>query len=170
MELIQKNIVTAEQKLDWWGEGPWGSEPDLVDFEHHGFRCKIQRKIFHAKDGTFFGGYLCGYVHIPPDHPWSKFTDDTLEFPADAHGGITFNACSLFEGHWIGFDCAHSHDVNPSMRDFYEELNGEKIEEYVEDVSIFKPIYRTVLFCIEECRSLAEQAKNAILNENSADP
>lgn len=45
-----------------WGPGPWQSEPDRLAFECEGFQCFIKRV-----DQT---GHLCGYVAVPPSHPW----------------------------------------------------------------------------------------------------
>lgn len=63
-------------------------------------------------------GYRCGYVRIPPGHPWhGKDYDDVEPYPA-VHGGLTFAepdvACDK-EGDdnawWLGFDCAHAGDA-----------------------------------------------------------
>jgi hypothetical protein len=45
-----------------WGEGPWQSEPDLVEWRDAatGYPCLIVR-------GSM--GALCGYVGLPPGHP-----------------------------------------------------------------------------------------------------
>jgi hypothetical protein len=117
-----------------WGPGPWQDEPDRVLFEAHGFPCLIVR-VPHS-------GHLCGYVAVPPGHPWhGKGYDDVRtkdgEWP-DAHGGLTYaGACSGTICHvpkpgepddvwWLGFDHAHCGDSSPfdSMRTSYPCLSG----------------------------------------------
>lgn len=106
-----------------WGPGPWQGEPDKmqwVDWETD-LDCLIVRNHF---------GALCGYVGVPPEHPWHGVDgrDDI-----DVHGGLTY-AASCQEGAdeaegichvpapgrspdvwWFGFDCGHFHDIMPGM-------------------------------------------------------
>jgi hypothetical protein len=62
-----------------WGPGPWQSEPDALDWidERTKLACKIVR---HPDFGNF-----CGYVGVPPTHPyfgWS-YDDDIVLQPGD---------------------------------------------------------------------------------------
>lgn len=68
------------------GEGPWLGEADKVSWrdEASGYECIMLRDTR--------GGFLCGYVGIPSDHPlWGW---DRGAVPADigieVHGGITY--------------------------------------------------------------------------------
>lgn len=110
-------------------------------------------------------GYRCGYVKVPPAHPWHGKGYDEVD--ADVHGGLTFaapdEACDKGgpdNGHWFGFDCAHAGDApdpslptdRPMAFDIFHQLSAAyerssmgysiKTQEYVE----------------AECRSLCEQA------------
>ncbi len=99
--------------------GPWHQEPDHVDFESDGFACILHRN-----------GSWCGYVAVPPGHPWhGKGYDEVRvandEWP-DVHGGLTYSekchgaVCHVAKPGesddvwWLGFDCNHSGDVSLS--------------------------------------------------------
>jgi hypothetical protein len=100
--------------------------------------------------------HRCGYVRVPPGHPWHGNSDDGL---AEVHGGITFSEydepCDKGgpdDAWWIGFDCAHAWDLpDPSLPGYQAEYDyrcGDSVlrdQEYVE----------------AQCRSLCEQAKRA---------
>jgi hypothetical protein len=62
-----------------WGPGPWQDEPDRLEWkdERTGLACKIIRN-------TAFGN-LCGYVGVPPTHPYSgwDFSDNIKLTPND---------------------------------------------------------------------------------------
>lgn len=51
-----------------WGDGPWASEPDKMQWEDEatGYPCLIVRNRF---------GALCGYVGVAPNHPYFGKTD-----------------------------------------------------------------------------------------------
>ena len=130
-----------------WGPGPWQSEPDRWEGEHEGFPLLITR-VEHS-------GHLCGYVAVPPGHPWHGKSYDDVN--AEVHGGITYaEACSGDVCHvpkpgepddvwWLGFDHAHSGDFCPAMGHLFR---GES--------------YRSIAYVQDGCRSLAEQAKAAL--------
>ena len=44
-----------------WGDGPWQTEPDRVEWTHAGLPCLALRN-------KTFGGW-CGYAAVPPGHP-----------------------------------------------------------------------------------------------------
>ena len=57
-------------------------------------------------------GFRCGYVHIPPTHPWYKRGYDELGCDPDVHGGLTFAGPRLADDDWwLGFDCGHLGDA-----------------------------------------------------------
>src|ERR1044072_1633795 len=74
---------TSDEKKEWWGYGEWIEEPDLVEFEHCGLKCKIVRQA-HQEPNTeefhMFGGYLTGYVSVPENHCKYKKEYDDLNF------------------------------------------------------------------------------------------
>ena len=53
MKRQEETLFTPKQKFNWWGDGLWIHEPDLVTFEHEGVECKAMRII--AKEKTHPG-------------------------------------------------------------------------------------------------------------------
>ncbi len=74
------------------------------------------------------GGFWCGYIAVPPGHPWFG-ADDTDEraWRIECHGGVTYGRdyrpYAEPDGNWwIGFDCAHfgdrtKHSLGGEFRD-----------------------------------------------------
>jgi hypothetical protein len=136
------------------GAGPWDSEPDKAQWidEATDLDCLVVRNSM---------GALCGYVGVPPGHPWHGRTYYPGPIDVEVHGGLTFsNFCQegAGEGHgvchvpepgrpdnvwWLGFDCAHAGDVVPTLRLF----PGDQ--------------YRTFSFVQGECARLAAQIHKA---------
>lgn len=149
--------VFKERTLSWidksaWGEGPWQFEPDKISWVDPAtnFPCLIVR-------GSLLGA-LCGYVGIPPEHPWFgknywesisgiEGRDDSPEYLLNAHRGINFSrpcqednkergVCHLPESDesdhvwWYGFDCAHAGDIWPAMNDVDAFPNVGSQESY----------------------------------------
>ena len=75
--------MNAEAKLKYpeAGRGEWDKEPDSLDFEAHGYPCRLRRS---ERTGTW-----SGYVGIPLGHPLYGKADNEDEY-LDVHGGITF--------------------------------------------------------------------------------
>jgi len=127
--------------------GPWSGEPNRVEFRHAGFPCVLHRGGM---------GAWCGYVGVPPGHPWHGKDYDDID--ADAHGGLTYSGrCGGCVCHvplpgesddfwWVGFDCAHYNDLIPHM--FAEELHSLRSGM----------VYKTIAFAKAETERLAEQA------------
>jgi hypothetical protein len=102
-----------------WGDGPWQTEPDRLEWTHAGLPCLAAR--------SESGGNWCGYVAVPPGHPLHGRDYDHADVDVEVHGGgLTYaNRC---EGHvchvprpgepddvwWFGFDCAHFGDLSPA--------------------------------------------------------
>lgn len=139
---------------------PWDDEPDRVEWKHEGFPCLIVRNE---------SGALCGYVAVPPGHPWhgrDAFGDNAID--ASVHGGLTYSgACDGKICHvpdpgdpddvwWLGFDCAHYRDIVPAV-----VAIGSKIYDGIEEPSWMRPTYKTVSFVKNEVEGLAVQAKAA---------
>jgi hypothetical protein len=104
--------------------GPWADEPDKAQWidSATGLDCLIVRS------GS--SGALCGYVGVPPEHPWHGLYFDAVD--VQVHGGLTFadrceewaedgrGVCHVPEPGrpadvwWFGFDCAHAFDLAPA--------------------------------------------------------
>lgn len=133
-----------------WGDGPWNDELDRYEFEAHGFNCLMVRNR---------SGNWCGYVGVPPSHPWhGKSCDDEVLYEINVHGGLTYaehcagrichvpkpgEAEHLF---WLGFDTAHSGDYSPAYSNRYA-MGGE--------------VYRDARYARYECERLARQIADA---------
>lgn len=168
----QKHLYTSDQKIKWFGYGEWVEEPDGVTFEHLNIKCLILRIIARESNGAdIFGGYLCGYCMVPRDHTF--FGKPYEELNIRVHYGLS--KCDFQEGEdgeqdfWIGFDCAHSGDIIPSfkkIREKYDKLieSELKINEMIKKFNInsmlLQKSYKNINFCIQECKSMAEQIVN----------
>ena len=129
-----------------WGPGPWQDEPDRIEFEHQGFPCLLRR--------SQVGGNWCGYVAIPPGHPYYKVDFDKIKIKV--HGGLTYSAhCADEICHvpkpgepddvwWLGFDCGHAFDQMPAMNKY---LQG----------TFFNQGYKTLQYVKHETMDLADQ-------------
>ena len=81
---------------------------------------KVEREWIHAGlqcavVQARLNGHRCGYVRIPPSHPWHGQHYDNPQVNVNVHGGLTFAQLELCEekdgtGWWFGFDCAHYGD------------------------------------------------------------
>lgn len=119
--------MTPEEKREAWGDGPWVDEPDRVEWRVRGYPCLVRRIT------TL--GHFCGYVAVPPGHPWHGKSYDELEGLVEAHGGVTSagpcegEVCHVPEPgepddvHWVGFDAAHAFDVVPYMQKLHPDLH-----------------------------------------------
>lgn len=152
-----------------WPAGPWTDEPDHVEFRHEGLPC-----ILHRSPAS---GAWCGYVGVPPGHPWHGLGYDYVD--ADAHGGLTYaDACRGPVCHvpapgepddvwWLGFDCAHAGDFAPMLSALVAAV-GRPRRPYVHEKalafeaanprSIAVDVYRDVAYVRRETEALAEQA------------
>lgn len=88
----------TNQDKTGWGDGPWVSEFDKAQWvdEATGLDCLIVRGPV---------GALCGYVGVPPEHPWhgisysGKMNPDEGEYDyesapdgnVEVHGGLTYS-------------------------------------------------------------------------------
>ena len=161
-----KYLYPRELKLQFLGEGEWLDEPDEIKFKYKSYECWV-RRFFEKEPYTeklhYSGGYLCGYVAIPSDHPSYQKRYEDIDIAV--HGGLTFGMCS--ERHWIGFDCAHAGDLLPSMEQLMKTLpsmielkkkNEELKKEFkLENHYLFNSSYKNTEFCILECHSMVDQ-------------
>ncbi len=146
-----------------WLDGPWKNEPDRVEWRSPtGFVCLIVR----AYDGEFIiGGHLCGYVGVPPGHPWHGRSHH--EIVAAVHGGVDYaEACQGVICHvpqagepeelwWVGFDCAHFADFSPGSETWMcQHIPDRKARTF--------GVYKDVAWVTAETEYLAEQAHEAM--------
>ena len=140
--------LTAVVEPDRFGPGPWVGEPDRVEWRYRGLPCLMIR---NARFGNW-----CGYVGVPPGHPWhgASYGDLTDPYP-DVHGGLTYS--DKCDGHvchvpqpgesddvwWVGFDCGHYDDLQPGIRQYFEPFPGST--------------YKDVAYVRAECENLADQ-------------
>ncbi len=142
--------------------GPWDDEPDKIQWIDPGtdLDCLIVRNPM---------GALCGYVGVPPGHPWHGLGYGEIEDDIDVHGGLTFAAScneNAPEGHgvchvpepgrpadvwWLGFDCAHSGDVVPIVTQYEQDYPVEMRFYGRTDA------YRDVEYVTGQCQHLAAQ-------------
>lgn len=138
--------------------GPWTDEPDKAQWidPTTSYDCLIVRNPM---------GSLCGYVGLPPGHPWHG---QPAELPVSVHGGNTF--CGPCQPHredeptichvpepgrldnvwWVGFDCAHAEDQKP--------MNDYQLRQHYADWPIFEhEVYRTFDYVFDETVDLAQQ-------------
>lgn len=152
-----KTIIETLVDKSKWQEGPWQNEPDKKQWldEATGYPCLIVRQIEL--------GHLCGYVGVPPGHPW--FEKEYVD--ANVHGGLTFaRHCGNLICHeveegeednvwWLGYDAAHGYD-----RTMLTDLHTECFKDLPSFPHKYDT-YRDFAYMEEECRSLAKQAKEA---------
>lgn len=110
--------------------------------QHHGF------DWFTARNNM---GYRCGYVIVPPGHPW--FGQDYDSIAVECHGGLTFSDSTGFGAWCVGFDCAHAGDAPdptlPGTHHIFSSLLGGG------------DVIRSLEFVEAECCLLCAQAAAA---------
>ena len=165
---MMQTIEMHNPKCDWVREldGPWTDEPDKIQWPDAdtGLPCLIVRQ-------DAFGS-LCGYVGVPPEHPFHECGYDDLYDLYDVpsvHGGLTFSGSCQVDEHgpivetvgrvchvpdpgephdvwWFGFDAAHYGDFSPyRISPRYEGIFGAG----------HMSTYRDVPYIKTECRYLA---------------
>lgn len=127
----------------------------LAEGEHLGFRWVV------AHNGL---GHRCGYVRIPPGHPWHGLKP--ADIPARAHGGLNWAEPAPSGSYWIGFDAMHAYDLpDPDLRldgPGMAALNARttaiyaRYPEYDRRAAI-----RGRAYMEDQCRRLCEQAAAA---------
>lgn len=142
----------------------WETEPDRKQWvdEASGLDCLIVRNQTLT---------LCGYVGVPPGHPWYGLDYDKVE--AEVHGGLTF--AGVCEGHichdpatelvanadvwWLGFDTAHLFDLIPGLEDLLKPMR-ESISYPIPE-HFPRETYKNMAYVEAECSKLAAQAAEA---------
>lgn len=139
-----------------WPRGAWDDEPDKEQWAdpETGLPCLIVRGR---------AGAWCGYVGVPPNHPW--YRQDYYDIAeVDIHGGLTYSDLCM-EGSestsichipgpgepdhvwWLGFDAAHAWDLVPAY-----VLKG---------LTMPGATYRNAEYMRRECARLAAQIDEA---------
>jgi hypothetical protein len=105
------------------------------EFEHSGLKCAV---VMNRE-----GGHRCGYVRVPPGHPYYGRHYDA--FDVSVHGGLTFaqvEPCVEEDGTgwWFGFDCAHLGDevYDPAAR--LEEMTTTEGREAIKTREVLKGV------------------------------
>lgn len=150
--------------------GPWDAEPDKAQWvdEATGLDCLVHRNHF---------GALCGYVGVPPNHPWHGVDYGAIPLERQPHGGLTFsNFCQESEDEamgichipepgrpdgvwWLGFDCGHAFDLSPGFNARLLLVDPE----WANDAAAIEAsqTYRTFEYVQAEVRALAKQVVQA---------
>lgn len=157
------DYVADAAAAEWPDPAPWAGEPDKVQWidPSTDLDCLIVRNHM---------GALCGYVGVPPEHPFFNAPYDDV--PVDVHGGLTFaGECDPSEGadkichvaapgraevYWLGFDCGHFSDLVPAM-----------LHDAAPPHPRYGPHYRNLAFVVSEIEDLAEQLA-ALASEHDA--
>jgi hypothetical protein len=145
-----------------WPAGPWDGEPDRWEDRHLGFPVLAIRND---------RGAWCGYVGIPPGHPWhsGNYQEPELE----CHGGLTYaGLCNGVICHvpregepaevlWLGFDCGHAGDLAPTdLIGYMGQLREEIAKRFGRDAGA-GDVYRPLTYVQEQTRSMAAAAAAA---------
>lgn len=153
-------------KIEMYDEGPWIDEPDQVEFDSHGFNLEIIRNRI---------GALCGYIKILPGHPWyknrldydRKDREENAIDTVSVHYGFTF--AEQDGDYWVlGFDCAHSEDICPSLEKLIKTHKEKHLNRFLEEMKknfpnciLFNKTYKDINWVENELIDLAAQAELA---------
>lgn len=161
------------------GDGPWNDEPDKVQWidPATGYDCLIVRNHF---------GALCGYVGVPPEHPWfgtdysnctaaechtDRWCDHSPEAVLSVHGGITFaNFCE--PGEPVEGICHMPAEGRPEVywfgfdcahsQDLAPGMKSMERNYGISDYPMppgFEDVYRDLGYVVSEIQDLAKQLK-----------
>lgn len=152
--------------------GPWDDEPDKAQW----IDPDAELDCLAVRSGHF--GNWCGYVGVLPGHKWHGVEFDNVKPWPDVHGGLTYSAFCM-EGAedgpgvchvpapgrpanvwWLGFDCGHAYDQQPTMEAREAELS-KKLDDIPFRTGPYARVYRTFDYVREQCALLAEQIKAA---------
>jgi hypothetical protein len=156
-------MPTDPNRLPHGGRDPeWEREPNFAKWidAATGYRCMLTRATF--------GGHLCGYVRVPRGYPCYG-RPATWRGPIGrlrAHGGITYAQHKTRpRGFWVGFDCGHNGDYQPSMADLLRRsskglLNTGELDVLTGGWPGLPPkVYRNIDYVRQQCTELAAQLK-----------
>jgi hypothetical protein len=148
------------------GTGPWNDEPDKAQWidQESGFDCLAVR--------GHLSGAWCGYVGVPPGHPWYGWDYRQLDPSPFVHGGVNYSAPCQEPGEdgygvchvpqegrptdvwWFGFHCSFANDLAPTEAHNLGLAMGEP--DLAEQMNM---VYRTFDFVVAETTFLAAQLR-----------
>lgn len=70
-------------------------------------------------------GFLCGYIGVPPGHPW--YGQDMDDVECDVHGGVTYTQGNIHGLH-EAINLLHAKINENNIIDFYEQRLAEEKE------------------------------------------
>jgi hypothetical protein len=153
-----------------WGPGPWQDEPDRLEWVDAatGLTCLVVRAPLT--------GSLCGYVGVPPGHPYHGRHYDAID-DVYVHGGLTYSDyCQGAICHtprlgepeptwWLGFDTGHAFDLTPALnarlREYSASIEEAPAVKYARAQWRAVDVYRPVEYVRAECAALAAQIREA---------
>lgn len=112
-------------------------------------------------------GFMCGYVKIPHDHPWTRFRLFS-DFGDVVYNGVTYLAESVDRrggpdgrrGWWVGFHAMGTDDLpDPSL----------PVDEHLRDAGMFHDFATKIItrkFVESECCFLCEAAVRSMPNRS----
>lgn len=150
-----KIYYTIDQTAQGWPTGPWGGEPDKVQWPD----TSTSLPCLAVRNPIL--GYWCGYVGMPPGHPLHGTYHDADNLDVNVHGGLIFSGesdprrdetrdiCHIpatgepDDIWWFGFNCAHDFDTCP----------GSPSSRWI----LGDGFYRTLHYVQQQCARLAAQ-------------
>ena len=150
---MTEEIVLIEHDKATWGEGPWQTEEDRIEWRHKKMPCLMVRNQM---------GAWCGYAGVTKEHPSFEKHYDKVD--VSVHGGLTYAdkchgaVCHVpLEGEdgnvwWLGFDCGHFRDMMPG---FEGEMNKHLPNRQSKSKS--QDMYRDADYVRAEVNRLADQ-------------
>lgn len=140
------------------GPGPWADEPDGAQWVEHDVDCLAVRNAW--------GGHWCGYVGVPPGHPWHG--QDADDITALIHNGEVTWAAARHRFYrrepgrprpadlwWVGFHCHAYDELGPTREYRYRQrggLAGWPGDDFADGLT-----YRTLRWVQREVAALALQ-------------
>jgi hypothetical protein len=109
----------------WPDDGPWHTEPDKAQWIDKA--TNLDCLAVRGRSGAW-----CGYVGVPPGHPYHGLDVMDLWDKELAHGGLNYTAACDEDSKpfgvchiprrgrpkdvwWLGFDCGHLFEIKPLM-------------------------------------------------------
>lgn len=160
---------TRDEDKARWGNGPWVDEPDKVQWvdEVTGLDCLIVRNRF---------GGLCGYVGVPPEHPWHgvdysgcleggcgwDYCEHGPDGKVNVHGGLTY-AASCQSGHESVAICHIPEDGRPDNVWWFgfDCVHAFDFAPGAHYPPMRDEVYRDIGYVQDQVRSLAAQLAEA---------
>jgi hypothetical protein len=132
-----------------WGDGPWLTEPDLIEWRMEG--CSYP--LIMRRGGS---GQLCGYVGVPPEHPFHRRTVGypgvNFAGPCNDRFAPTGEAPTCW---WFGFDCGWGYmPYHESFFRFVGTLPGGPSIKPIREPSTY--------VTVEQCKVHVEGLANAM--------